>query len=102
MAIVLASNPPSFSSDNPSILVRAQPDATITYSIAGRTGYIDERQYQIFDQIFEEHAREWDSIADGAAAEVIQLSNLPENILAEIWESVGYISPRSLAQSLQL
>lgn len=93
MAIMLASNPPSFSSDNPFILVPGQPDASLTYSIQGRTGYIDGRRYQIFDQIFEDHAREWDSIADGAAAEVIQLSKLPETVLAEIWEAVSYISP---------
>lgn len=89
MSVALASNPPSFSSDNPFILVRSQPDASITYSIEGRAGYIDDIQYQVFDQIFEEHAREWDSIADGAAAELIQFSNLPENALAEIWEAVS-------------
>jgi ankyrin repeat protein len=89
MSIVLDSNPPSFSSDNPFILVRGQPDASTAYSIEGRAGYIDGRQYQIFDQIFEEHAREWDAIADGVAAELIQLSNLPEDVLAEIWEAVS-------------
>jgi hypothetical protein len=90
MAVVLSSDPPLFSSDNPFMLVRSQPDAPITYSIEGRDGYIDGRQYQIFDQIFEEHAREWDSIADGAAAELIQSSNLAENVLADIWEAVSW------------
>lgn len=91
MAIVLASNIPSFSSDHPFVLVGGQPDAssTYSYSIQGLSRYIDSRQYQIYDQIFEEHAREWESIADGAAAEVMQLSNLPEDVLADIWESVS-------------
>jgi hypothetical protein len=93
MAIVLASTAPSFSSDDPFTLVQGQPDASTTYSIDGRCVYIDGRQYQVFDQIFEEHAREWDSIADGAAAELIQLSNLPEDVLAEIWEAVSKIFP---------
>lgn len=97
MAIVLAMNTPSFSSDDPFILVRGQPDVSITYWIDGRVGYIDGRQQHIFDQIFEEHAREWDSIADGAAAELIQLSNLPENVLAEIWEVVSLFPHIDLA-----
>jgi hypothetical protein len=97
MAIVLATNPPSFSSDNPFILVRGKPDESITYSIEGRAGYIDGRQQEIFDRIFEEHAREWDSIADGAAAELIQLSNLPEDVLAEIWDVVSLFSRIDLA-----
>jgi hypothetical protein len=90
MAILLASNTPSFSSDNPFLLVRTQPDASLTYSIDGRTGYIDGGQYQIFDRIFEDHAREWDSIADGVAAELIQLSNLPEDTLGDLWETVSF------------
>lgn len=89
MAVILTSTPPSFSGDNPFILVQNQPDASITYSIEERAGYIDGRQYQIFDHIFEEYAREWDSIADGAAAELIRLSNLPEEVLAGIWEAVS-------------
>ena len=93
MALVLATKLPSFSSDNPFVLVPGEPGSSTRYSIDGRSGYIDGDQVQIFDHIFEEHAREWDAIADGAAAELIQLSNLPEDVLAEIWEAVSYKIP---------
>ena len=82
MAIVHPADSPSFSSEKPFILERRQPASSMTYWVEGRDGVIDNEQYQMFDCIFEEHARKWDSIADGATAELIQLSNLPEDALA--------------------
>ena len=88
MAITLVTNPPSFSNENPFLLVRVQPDASLTYSIEERAGHIAGNRYQIFERIFYDRTRERDFIADSAAADVIQLSNIPEDVLAELWEDV--------------
>jgi hypothetical protein len=88
MAIALATNPPSFSGSNPFQLMRAQPDAFLSYTIKERAGHIAGIRYQIFERIFHDRTREWDFIADSAAAEVVQLSHLPDDILAGLWEEV--------------
>jgi hypothetical protein len=89
METVPAPDPTSLSGNNPLILVQGQPDTSMKYSIEGRVGCLESGQYQIFDTIFEEHAREWDSIADGVAAELVRLTILPEDVLAEIWDAVS-------------
>ena len=88
MAVALPTNPPSFSNENPFVLVRGQPDASLTYSINGRAGHIAGDRYHRFERIFHDRTRDRDSIADSAAADVVQLSSLPEDVLADLWEDV--------------